>query len=319
MRRPLSAVAALAAATALTLTAPLAADARPPVAPPTHPWVAWHEYPVPATSPSAVLAASDGLVWFADGSSSLITVFDPTTGLTTAAAAPARDLPTELIEGADGLIWWADFSAASLGRLDPVTGSVTDLPLPAGMHPLNGSVAPDGSLWWGTDAPGTVVRVAPDGSMSARIVPWAAEPSDVAWGADGRLWMIAAGGSSVGAYDTVGGSFDEYPIGAAWTTSLELGADGALWVTDGDSLLRVDTTGAPMRFPVPGGEYVADVASGGRGVVLLDSANRMFAVDSRGFTPLGTGAPGATPGSISVSPSGTTWYADPLRETLGVG
>ena len=279
----------------------------------------WHEHATPAAVPTSVLAASSGLVWFFDVDSGLITSLDPRTDTLHPEPATGGNAPLDLVEAPDGAIWWSDFLGGTLHRLDPGTGSVDVLPAPAGVHPLRGGFASDGSSWWGTDSAGTLLHVATDGMLTARAVPWASEIGDVGEGADGRLWMVANGGSIVAAYDPVGGGVSEYSIGASWTTALEPGTDGAVWIPDGDVVFRVDTTGAPLRMPIPGGEYVSDLSAGGPGIVLLDSTNRLFSVGSMGFVPLGTGAPGATARSISVSPAGVTWYADPLRGTLGEG
>ncbi|MCS5498901.1 hypothetical protein NY547_16750 [Cnuibacter physcomitrellae] len=317
MRVRASAAALLAAA--LLLGTPVAAHARPELAPSERSWIQWSETPLPGTTPVSVMAGSDGRVWFADFSTRLVSAYDPATGARVTYPGSAGPVPLELVEAADGSVWWSDELSGTVRRLDPATGTVITAHLPVGVHPRQGTAVGDGSTWWGTDVAGTVAHVSPDGLVSLSSVAWSAAPSDIAVGADGRLWMITTGGTTVAAFDPASGAFDEYSAGVGWASALERGSDGAVWVSDGFALVRVDTSGGSLRVPVPRGEYVVDLSEGGPGVILLDSAGRVLTATAAGTALAATTAFTSRAESLSTSPSGVTWFALPLSAALAAG
>jgi len=141
----------------------------------------------------------------------------------------------------------------------------------------------------------------------------AQQPSDVAFGPDGRVYVVSSGTHEVLVLDSEGGQLDAFPLaGDSAADALAFGPDGLLWVLDDghDELLRFDTAGIPKAsLPVPPGSYPeAGLAFGADGRVLLaspatDSVLELDPATGAVIRELGAGELDA-PRGLAVAPDG---------------
>lgn len=318
-------LAGVLAVVGLTLAAPLAAEARPPVAPPgPGSFTLWHDVALPPGAvPMEMVVASTGTVWFADGSDDHLASLDPSTGLVTEVPGTTGSFVSSLVEGVDGAIWYSDPSAALVRRIDPASRVVTDFGVPAPVRPLALTAAPDGSVWFGTSEIDTIGHVsAAHGVDLVTVASDGGQPVDIAWGPDGRLWMTQYGVFAVDAYDPATGAVASYPLSSPAATEVEVGSDGAIWLAASDLLHRVEVGGAEEFSTVPGATFAMpfSLRAGGAGILYADTEGRILTAGAGGaFTPLGPGGAGHLPVSISRAPDGALWYSDPVNGRLAWG
>jgi virginiamycin B lyase len=179
--------------------------------------------------PVGLAAAADGSAWFTDiaaravariessGAVSRFTLDTPIVRLGRLAAAP------------DGAVWFADSTGFSITRLKDGVFTHHAIESPRG-GPYGVATAPDGVVWATLQGGNQLLRIAPDGAMTAIDLPRAgAVPSDVAVGADGTVWFLQFRANRVGQLKD--GKFAEFEVGKenAGLSGLAVAADGAVW------------------------------------------------------------------------------------------
>jgi virginiamycin B lyase len=160
-----------------------------------------------------------------------------------------------LAAGSDGNVWFSVYDGAIIGRITP-TGAVQKYSLPAGSKlqfypPVLGS---DGDLWF-IDSTGHYGKISPQGIITEYPSP---APGTIAGTpllcADGAMWFplhpqpysqaleflkVTTGGAATLYSPTQVQSGDSCP---------HRSADGALWTTGGNTLVRTDTQGSHQVF-----------------------------------------------------------------------
>jgi virginiamycin B lyase len=166
-------------------------------------------------------------------------------------------------------------------------------------------------------APGGERVVAP-GEVRTFPVPDGSRPHDVAPAPDGSVWYTAQAVGRLGRLDPRTGRVTEVDLGRGSAPhGVIVGPDGAPWVTDSglNAVLRVDpATGDVRLFPLP-----PDAPSVNLNTAAFGRDGRLWFTGQAGWfghVDPGTGrveafeAPrGRGPYGITVTPSGTIWYA----------
>ena len=172
----------------------------------------------------------------------------------------------------------------------------------------------------GADAATPAARgslVAP-GQVRTFAVPRGARPHDVAPASDGSVWYTAQGSGRLGSLDPTTGRTTEVELGPGSAPhGVIVGPDGAPWVTDSglNAVVRVDpVTREVRRFPMPAGTPSVNLNT-----AVFDGDGRLWFTGQAGYygrVDPGSGkvevfqAPGGRgPYGITVTPSGTVWYA----------
>jgi virginiamycin B lyase len=179
--------------------------------------------------PVGLTAAADGSAWFTDiaaravaritssGEIVRFTLDSPIVRLGRLATAP------------DGAVWFADSTGLSITRLKDGVFTRHAIESPRG-GPYGVAAAPDGVVWATLQGGNQLLRIAPDGAMTAIDLPRAgAVPSDVAIGADGAVWFLQFRANRIGQWKD--GTFTDFEIGKenAGLSGLAVAPDGAVW------------------------------------------------------------------------------------------
>ena len=159
--------------------------------------------------------------------------------------------------------------------------------------------------------------VGPD-EVRAFGVPAGSRPHDVAPAADGTVWYTAQAVGRLGRLDPRTGRVTEVELGRGSAPhGVIVGPDGAPWITDSglNAVLRVDpATGDVRRFPMPSevpSVNLHTAAFGRDGRLWFTGQGGWFGhVDPDSGRVEAFEAPrGRGPYGITVTPSGTIWYA----------
>jgi virginiamycin B lyase len=161
-------------------------------------------------------------------------------------------------------------------------------------------------------------RVVAPGEVRAFGVPAGSRPHDVAPAPDGTVWYTAQATGRLGRLDPRTGRVTEVELGRGSAPhGVIVGPDGAPWVTDSglNAVVRVDPgTGDVRRFPLP-----SDAPSVNLNTAVFGRDGRLWFTGQAGWfghvdpssgrveafeAPRGRG-----PYGITVTPSGTIWYA----------
>ncbi|HEX2275422.1 MAG TPA: hypothetical protein VHG90_16285, partial [Acidimicrobiales bacterium] len=170
----------------------------------------------------------------------------------------------------------------------------------------------------GTAAPPAPGRVVGPGELRTFAVPRGSRPHDVAPAGDGSVWYTAQGSGRLGLLDPATGRVDEVELGRGSAPhGVIVGPDGAPWVTDGglNAVIRVDpATREVRRFAMPAGTPDVNLNT-----AVFERDGRLWFTGQAGYygrVDPGSGrvevfpAPGGRgPYGITVTPSGTVWYA----------
>ena len=114
------------------------------------------------SSPTSLIAGSDGRLWFADnGYSELVAISTSPVARTDIAFTGA----SRLAAGPDGNIWITVPGRRAIARFSP-SGSSTEFVLPTPLSiPVGIAAGPDGNLWFSEPDNGVVGRITPDGRV----------------------------------------------------------------------------------------------------------------------------------------------------------
>lgn len=191
---------------------------------------------------SDLATAADGSVWVTQPALNAIARFDPYTGETTEyrSGLSPQGSPWGIVRGPDGALWFTDFAsnsimpATAVGRIDPATGAIVEYQTEDGYVPPTGKpAAPEGN---GFDA---------------------SEPTAIAPGGDGNLWVAEVQATSIGRV-TPAGNLTQFgyavnpggPLSFTALGDVAEGPDGDLWfTTDGYGVVaRFDPTTEQMTL-----------------------------------------------------------------------
>src|SRR2546430_5826332 len=130
-----------------------------------------YDIPTPNSAPHCLVAAPDGLIWFAEIGANKLGRFDPQTERFTEWPVPTVDgRPHGIAWASDGQVYFTEQHGNKIAAFDPKTERFTEYPLPhdgSGPHtPIQG---PDGMLWFTEQAGNRIGRLDP---ATGRIVEY---------------------------------------------------------------------------------------------------------------------------------------------------
>jgi virginiamycin B lyase len=172
--------------------------------------------------------------------------------------------------GRDGSVWFTEFIAHGnkIGHVS-LDGTLTEFSVPSADKAINSeafdiTLGPDGNLWSafsngfaGSKYITSIIRVTPDGAMTAFVLPNNVSARLLHFGQDGALWFSE--GNKLGRM-TTDGHFTEYPVPVPESAprngemvDLCVGPAGALWYTwyGANYIGRMTLSGQAKNFPIP--------------------------------------------------------------------
>jgi virginiamycin B lyase len=228
--------------------------------------------------------------------------------------------PMGIVAGPDGSLWFAESSGWAIGRMS-MSGELAEFPVPGGM-PSAITVGPDGNLWF-TEDQGRIGRITPSGIVAEFLTDYSGLPRAISAGADGNVWFAGISGiPSVGRVSPAG-TAETIPLPA--TVSVEspgmaLGADGAIWFTNGKSIIRLTPEGTTTVFGPAVTRGLAQAIVAGLNSDLWFSA---LAGGVGRITLSGEISESALPANVSagygiaVGPDGDVWFTESGANKIG--
>src|SRR5437867_1845045 len=182
--------------------------------------------------PLGLAVDRDGNAWYTDPLARAIG------RVTAGGSVESFTLPTpiarlgRLAVAPDGAVWFADVWANSFTRLKD--GTFAPHPLPSrDTGPFGVAVDASGTVWGSLQSANQLVRIAPDGQMTALDLPTrGAVPGDVAVDASGAIWFLETRANKIGRFAE--GRFAEFavPTPSAGLAGLAVAPDGAVWFAE---------------------------------------------------------------------------------------
>lgn len=276
-----------------------------------------HRYPAVSKNewPFAITVAPDGNVWYGT-EGKIVNVTPAGASIPYRLKAPAEDA-WALTSGADGAVWFTwDFG---VGRIT-TSGEMRLWKLVKTEAFASIAAGPDGALWLGDMSYRSLVRVTVDGRVSrVRAGPFV---QAVTAGPAGDLWFSYSAG--LGRVATDGTGLRRWPIPFGQRSDCDgdtmVGPDsvafdgtGALWASDGPSLIRLSTHAAlpsalEEYLPARGALAERDsIARGRNGAVWISSWTAIVRVDPDGQRRVFRRGVGH-PGDMVAGKNGSVWY-----------
>ena len=184
-------------------------------------------------------------------------------------------------------------------------------------YPQGIASGPDGNIWVATSS---LFRVTTAGVITSFPVPTPALGSSITFGADGNLWMVAAGEI---VRVTLTGSVAEFllPVSSHYVYRITSGPDGNLWFTQHDSntgayraVGRMTPSGVLTEFdPFAAGSVPYGITAGVDGALWLteNGANKVARMKTDGtVTEFALQRPNSHPSEIVSGADGNLWITE---------
>lgn len=304
------------------------------------------EYPVPNPLPpgascfgcgqaslGAIVAGTDGNLWFADGGQYKVGRMTPSGAITEFDLPAIVGGPNGITSGPDGNIWIAT-NALGQGRPDWIVrlgrdGAVTQFQAgtgsgDSGTGPQSITAGPDGNLWFTEFWSDRIGRMTPKGVLTEFPIPGGSGARGIVAGPDGNLWFVESSRfrPAIGRI-TTSGAITEYVLSQGPTDitpgAIVVGSDRNLWFTETqgpaprENVGRITPKGVVTYFTLPAGSSAQGLASGPDGNIwFTDSGGnsigrmsptgvlRQFALPKRNAQPVG----------IAAGPDGRMWFTE---------
>jgi DNA-binding beta-propeller fold protein YncE len=195
----------------------------------------------------------------------------------------------------------------SLAVIDPKKERVETV-MPIGDTPRGVAVG-GGHVWAANAAEGTISMIDPREERVVRTIGVGAAATDLVV-ADGQVWVATGNDNKLVRLDArSGGILETKEISsdlAASAYAIAFGA-GAIWVSSGDTLFRVDT--ATQRFDGSRrffGNGINDVAVHGSSVWLVTSSQHVIRLDASGLRVRANISLGSIPVALTIA-GGSVW------------
>ncbi|MCU0508302.1 MAG: hypothetical protein MUC34_07860 [Anaerolineae bacterium] len=206
--------------------------------------VAFVQYSTPVT-PTHMLVASDGHIWYSSFSGSALGELDPQTLLSRVYTLPERKSVFDVAQGAGGIIWYTTANAPggndTVGRLNPLSGIITEWKLPRNHFGLEVDPATQ-AIWfsskgWEKDH---IVRLSP---QTNQMTGWDLSPYTDTYNLDiapnGDVWFTVQprGLQGVGRLKVATGETTiwKLPSPEARPFQLQVLSDAEIWLTEFDA------------------------------------------------------------------------------------
>ena len=241
-----------------------------------------------SSKPTGLTIGPDSNVWLTlQGTNSVAKVVATSSPTATSYAISTPNAqPDGIAADANGALWFTESAVHAIGKVQ-LDGTVTEPIANAGENPTAIVAGPktDGGLW--AVVKDAIVRIDPtSGTITdTRNFDPGSNPSDLAVGGDGNLWVTLTGTSRIARVNpAAGGATTTFPLPAgAAPFSIAAGADGALWFTEpGRSQVgRITTDGQINAFaaPVSAGDLGQITASGNDLWITAPNSNQLVQLD----------------------------------------
>ena len=227
--------------------------------------------------------------------------------------------------GADGRIWFSEFSTNNVGALT-TAGVVTEYPMPALSQPNGITLGPDGNMWTGGYG-GVLLKVTTAGTFTAYPIA-GAHIGILTVGPDNNIWFTDYGNNKVG-FITTGGAITQFPLPSGTSPfGIAKGADGTLWVADGNgAILKVTTAGVVTKYStgISAGGSPQEIVAGPDGNLYFTEplfsgtkSDKIGQVTLAGsINEIGTLAPNTYPAGIANGADGNVYFTEYSSGKLG--
>ncbi|MBY0522984.1 MAG: Ig-like domain repeat protein [Gemmataceae bacterium] len=265
----------------------------------------------------------NGMVWFTDAyEGNFVGRLDSNTGVVTWYTLPdsfGSYGAADIVVDATGNVWFDGVSVSQIAMIptddpDPIDPSnIRVFSTPGGTRGL--TIGPDGNLWVTASDTNQIVRMTPDGFVSAFDIPTAnSGPYGMTVGPDGALWFTEVTANQLGRI-TTNGFVSEFAIPTSGRNIGIAGSADGIWFTGYDTGLIGKFLAVP-NIPLPDGragdEYTQTFAASG------GTAGYAFAITA-GALPAGLGLSSAGLGLSSAGAlSGTPTVAGTFTFTVSV-
>ena len=189
--------------------------------------------------------------------------------------------------------------------------------------PLAITAGPDGNLWF-TEYTSDESRPAKIGRITTSGVITEFEGfgtlRQIAAGSDGNLWFTAQRdihfpffeGHHIGRITTSGVLLTPFLLPEpAFPMAITMGPDGFIWITNGDGIGRITTSGLVTQFRIPSSAGAQFITAGPDGNLWFTESlgNKIGRINTSGvITEFST--PGARPQGITAGPDGNLWFVE---------
>jgi virginiamycin B lyase len=227
------------------------------------PSIVEYDIPTPNSAPHCLVAAPDGLIWFAEIGANKLGKFDPSTERFTEWPMPTDGShPHGIAWAADGRLYITEQAGNKIAAFDPKTERFTEYPVPsAGAGPHTPIEGPDGAIWFTEQRGNRIGRLDPaTGKITEYPVP---TPSANAYGIiasrqENALYFAELEGHKLGRVDARTGRIEEFPTPTpnSGVRRLAIDRSGGIWMTyfRAGKVARFDPkTKAFKEYDAPGG------------------------------------------------------------------
>ena len=208
--------------------------------------------PTASSSPQGITGASDGTIWFSEGSVSQLGRLIPTTGKITEFLTPSP--PLSLLEFF-GTVWFTEPIASVFGNSD-LNGNVTQFPTVVGQAPGDVALGGDGALWF-TEGSNRIGHMTFAGAFTEfPVLTAGASLQSICFGPDRNMWFTEQLANKIGRILTSDQTVTEFTVPTAGSapTGIAFGVDGRVWFTElgGNKIGAIDpTTQQISEYPIP--------------------------------------------------------------------
>jgi virginiamycin B lyase len=237
----------------------------------------FQQYQLPSVSSSDtgqnqyITVGPDKALWITNTNGSIFR-FDITTKTTQTFTLTANSALAGITVGSDNNLWIVDDGTNSVAQL-MVNGNFHEYPLltaNAVGTEIAATGSPDNSLWVTETGVGRVARVSTTGSVTEFPMSLGSEPTGIAVGPDGNLWVGEDGSvADVGVVSTSGTILHIYSLPPySFPQFFVVGTDGNIYLTEGNDVYlngrvaRMTLAGAVTEFVAPTGASPADITNG---------------------------------------------------------
>lgn len=296
-----------------------------------------YDIPTPRSAPHGIVAAPNGVIWFAEIGSNRLGRFDPRIE-----RFKEWELPTKASRphgiawggGGDGRLYITEQAVGKIAVFDPRTETFTEYDVPTpGSGPGMIVEGPDSAIWFTELRANRIGRLDPKtGRITEFPVPTAAATlaGIVASRAENAIYFTELEANKLGRLDVATGRIEEFPTPTAGSGVRQLAIDptGGIWMTyyRAGKVARFDpATRTFKEHDTPGGAKSAPFAIG------VDTAGHVwfsqFALDLNDLVELDPASGRMTSVRIPSSPAlvrqltvdrrNSVWYANNAQGRIG--
>jgi len=294
-----------------------------------------YDIPTPRSAPHGIVAAPNGVIWFAEIGSNRLGRFDPRIERFKEWTIPTNgSRPHGIAWGGDGRLYITEQAVGKIAVFDPRSETFTEYAVPTpGSGPGMIVEGPDSAIWFTEQRGNRIGRLDPKtGQITEFPVPTPAAnlAGIVASRAENAIYFAELEASKLGRLDIATGQIEEFPTPTTGSGVRQLAIDrtGGIWMTyyRAGKVARFDPATRTFReHDSPGGAQSSPFAIG------VDTAGHVwfsqFALDLNDLVELDPASGRMTSARIPSSPAlvrqltvdyrNSVWYANNAQGRIG--